>query len=65
MIHKVDTALSSRPARVVDPDNNGNANDAGAMWLPGESFTDATNGVTVEVTGTTTSGYSVNISVSK
>ncbi len=65
VIHKVDTALSSRPARVVDPDNNGNANDAGAMWLPGESFTDATNGVTVEVTGTTTSGYSVNISVSK
>ena len=65
VIHKVDTALSSRPARVVDPDNNGNANDAGAMWLPGETFTDATNRVTVEVTGATTSGYSVNISVSK
>lgn len=47
VIHKVDTALSSRNARVVDPDNNGNPNDAGAMWLPGETFTDMTNGITV------------------
>ena len=74
VIHKVDTALSSRNAQVVDVDpanaTNTNANDAGAMWLPGETFTDAANGITVEVkgetsTGETPSGYNVNISVSQ
>ncbi|MBA3474373.1 MAG: hypothetical protein H0T57_14290 [Rubrobacter sp.] len=74
VIHKVDTALSSRNAQVVDVDPantpNTNANDAGAMWLPGETFTDAANGITVEVKGETStgenpSGYSVNISVSQ
>ncbi len=52
----------SRIARVVDPDNNGNPNDAGAMLLPGETFTDAVNGVSVSVTGATASGYDLTIS---
>jgi hypothetical protein len=74
VIHKVDTALSARNAQVVDVDPanapNTNANDAGAMWLPGETFTDTANGITVEVKGETStgespSGYSVNISVSQ
>jgi M6 family metalloprotease-like protein len=34
VIHKVDTTLSDRNARVVDADNDGDPNDAGAMWLP-------------------------------
>jgi len=33
VIHDVTTR-----AVVVDPDNNGNPNDAGAQWLPGEQF---------------------------
>jgi hypothetical protein len=67
VIHKVDTALSSRNAQVLDVDavSNTNPNDAGAMWLPGEIFKDAANGITVEVTGATTSGYSVKVSVSQ
>jgi M6 family metalloprotease-like protein len=61
VIHKVDTTLSDRNAQVVDPDNNGNTNDAGAMWLPGETFTDSANGIAVQVTGSTASGYTVRI----
>jgi M6 family metalloprotease-like protein len=61
VIHKVNTTLGDRLARVVDPDNNGNPNDASAMWLPGETFTDSANGISVEVTGSTTSGYTVRI----
>jgi len=36
-------------AYVVDPDNNGNVNDAGAMWTAGETFTDAANQISVRV----------------
>ena len=39
VIHKVDTTLEDRLAQVVDVDNNGDPNDAGAMWTPGEIFT--------------------------
>ena len=41
VIHKVDTTLADRLAQVVDIDNNGDPNDAGAMWTPGEIFTDS------------------------
>ena len=34
-------------AQVVDVDNNGDPNDAAAMWTPGETFTDSANGITV------------------
>ena len=34
IIHKVDTT-QTEPAKVVDPDNNGNPNDAGAIWTRG------------------------------
>jgi hypothetical protein len=61
VLHKVNTTLGDRVARVVDPDANGNPNDASAMWLPGETFTDSANGISVEVTGSTTSGYTVRI----
>jgi hypothetical protein len=64
VIHKVDTTLSDRNAKVVDPDNDGNPNDAGAMWLPGETFTDSANGIKVSVTGATASGYEVTINPS-
>ena len=37
VIHEVVPGRES-PAHVVDADNNGNPNDEGAMWLPGEVF---------------------------
>src|SRR5918998_1079442 len=64
VIHKVDTTLSDRNAKVVDATNNGDPNDAGAMWLPGETFTDSANGIRVKVTGATASGYDVTINPS-
>jgi M6 family metalloprotease-like protein len=60
VIHHVVPGRSS-PAWVVDPDNNGNVNDAGAMWTPGETFTDATNGITVTVNAMNASSFNVTI----
>lgn len=48
VLHQVVPGRPS-PAHVVDSDNNGNPNDEGAMWLPGETFEDKGNGITVEV----------------
>jgi hypothetical protein len=63
VIHKVDITLFDRLAQVVDPDGNGNPNDAGAIWTPGETFTDTANGVTIAIDGTTPTGMRVTISV--
>jgi hypothetical protein len=62
VIHKVNTTLSDRVAQVVDVDNNGNPNDAGAEWRPGETFSDPTNGITVTVNARVPGGFSVTIS---
>src|SRR5215510_2762097 len=61
VIHKVDTTQSDRLAQVVDSDNNGNPNDAGARWTPGETFTDSANGIAVTVNAVTTAGFSVTV----
>ena len=61
VIHKVNTTLSDRNAQVVDTTNDSNPNDAGARWLPGETFMDTANGISVQVIGTTASGYTVRI----
>lgn len=64
VIHKVDTTLGDRNAKVVDSTTRGSdPNDAGAMWLPGETFTDKTNGITVKVVreNDTKTGYIVDI----
>ena len=64
VIHEVDTsnATGLTPiAEGVDPDNNGDPNDAGARWLPGETFTDGANGISVRVDGSTATGYTVTI----
>jgi M6 family metalloprotease-like protein len=60
IIHQVDTTRAI-PAQVVDIDNNGNTGDAGAMWLPGETFTDAANGVSVTINSATASGWVVTL----
>lgn len=62
VIHQVDTTRD-RPAQVIDSDGNGNTGDAGAMWTTGETFSDATIGLSVAVNAQTTNGYSVTISV--
>jgi len=48
VLHQVLPGRSS-PAHVVDGDNNGNPNDEGAMWLPGETFTESKSGIRVQV----------------
>jgi M6 family metalloprotease-like protein len=61
IIHDVDTTRSDRLAQVVDIDNNGDPNDAGAMWTVGELFTDAANGVAIRVVTQTVDGFVLNI----
>jgi M6 family metalloprotease-like protein len=62
LLHRVDPNPNwDRQARVVDVDNNGNPNDAAAMWTPGETFTDAANGITVTVNARTATGFQVTI----
>lgn len=61
LIHHVDTANRwDRQAQVVDVDNNGDPNDAAAMWVPGETFI-ADNGIKVSVVGETARGFMVLI----
>ena len=64
VIHRLDMNLWERAAQVVDADGNGNPNDDGAVWLPGETFRDDRNGITITVESDTGSGYSVRISAS-
>ena len=59
IIHHVDP-LRDSDAWVMDGDENGDPNDAGAIWLPGESFTDD-NSVTISVLAVTATGYVVLI----
>ena len=61
VIHKVDTTRADRLAQVVDIDNNGDPNDAGAMWTAGETFTDLANGLQVSVDAEHATGFEVTI----
>jgi M6 family metalloprotease-like protein len=60
IIHEVDPARTI-PAHVVDADGNGNNNDAGAIWVPGEVFTDAAAQVRVTVNSATATGFVVTV----
>lgn len=60
VLHTVDTTRASH-AWVVDPDGNGDCNDAGAAWTPGETFTDAANQISVQVLSTSATGDWVRI----
>ena len=62
IIHLVDTTRPDRDAQVIDPDANGNPDDAGGMWLPGEAFVDSANGIRVAVNSATSQGFSVTVS---
>ena len=61
IIHKVDTTREDRLAQVVDLDNNGDPNDAGAMWTPGEIFTDAENNLQVSIDAAWSTSFRVTI----
>jgi M6 family metalloprotease-like protein len=63
VIHNVDTTRRDSWARVVDPDNNGNPNDAGAMWMPGETFADIARGIFVTVNSLNATSATVTITV--
>jgi M6 family metalloprotease-like protein len=61
IIHNVNTSLNDRDAQVVDGTNDTNPNDAGARWLPGETFTDAANNITIAINSSTATSYNVTI----
>jgi len=61
ILHEVDTTRGI-PAHVIDTDLNGVTSDAGAMWVVGETFTDATNNISVHVDLATATGFQVTIS---
>lgn len=61
IIHRVDTTLWDRNAQVVDTDNNGNPNDEGAMWPPGDTFVNDANGIRVAVLSSTPTATQVEI----
>jgi M6 family metalloprotease-like protein len=61
ILYQVNPSSHSQPAQMVDGDGNGNLLDAGAMWTPGETFTDAANGITVRVNAQTATGFQVTI----
>jgi len=50
-------------AYVVDPDGNGNPDDEGARWDPGETFTDGESGVSITVDAITPEGFVVTIAL--
>ena len=64
VIHRVDLTGFDRSARVVDIDNDLDPNDNAAAWLPGETFHDALNGISISVESDTGTGYRVTIDVS-
>ncbi len=61
LIHHVDTMRWDRQAQVVDVDNNGAINDAGTIWLPGETFRDDANNVVISIDRATATGVAVTI----
>lgn len=60
VIHQVNPS-SSIPAKVVDADQNGDPNDAGAQWVVGETFMDASAKVHIQIVSQTATGYVVTI----
>jgi M6 family metalloprotease-like protein len=63
VIHRVRPWLADRAAQVVDADGDGDPNDEGAMWLPGETWTHAATGLNVTVDSATATGFTVTVAV--
>ena len=60
VLHTYDPARSE-PAQVVDVTRDSDPNDAGAMWTPGETFTDSLAGFTLDVDSSNASGFGVTV----
>ena len=60
IIHDVVPARAE-PAIIIDQDGNCNTGDAGAMYTPGEIFSDDANGISVSIDAATDTGYIVTI----
>ena len=60
IIHTVQPGRSE-PAQVVDEDNNGNVNDEGAMWNPGETYEDTRNNIRIEVLSRSGNTFTVRV----
>jgi hypothetical protein len=58
VLHRVPFAIRSY---VIDPDNNGNPNDAGAQWMPGEEYSDPIAGVSIRVDSAVADGFDVTV----
>lgn len=63
ILHKVTTNQGGSHARVVDPDGNGNPNDASTMWTAGETFTDAASAVSIRVDSINATSATVTITL--
>jgi M6 family metalloprotease-like protein len=63
VIHSITDGDPGSVSRVIDggvvPDGDGNPNDDGAVWLPGETFTDAETGYSISVIERTASGFDI------
>jgi len=49
--------------QVVDADNDGNPNDDGAIWRPGETFTDPSADLEIRILEETSTGFLVSVSL--
>jgi hypothetical protein len=63
VLHDVDPTAPDRLAQVVDLTKNGNPNDPGAIFSPGEGYTEPHTGTRVEVVSRTDTGFLVDVTV--
>lgn len=49
VLHRVETGLEDLQAQVVDYDHDGDVNDEGAMWVPGETYLNTYSELVVHV----------------
>ena len=55
------SALDWRPSEVIDTDGNGFTGDDGAMQVPGETFGDRANGISISVESASESGFTITV----
>jgi M6 family metalloprotease-like protein len=51
----------AEPARIVDGDGDGDPNDDGATWTVGETFSDPSAGIEIQIDSLTASGVAVTV----
>jgi M6 family metalloprotease-like protein len=61
IIHHVKPTGRGEPAWVVDADGDGDPNDDGAVWVPGETYVDRRNQISISVDSLIGNAYRVTI----